>query len=137
MITMVKGVIDMNNITRFFASIALFLVLSGFSVMKSTAVLGNWVGEYTSVDRSVPFKVHFWQDQDELKGSIDLADEASKDLPLSWVMCETTSIHFELVRDSGTLVFDGELKNGKISGDLLYSNLRGKFQLTPANLVSL
>lgn len=127
----------MKNITRFFASIALFLVLSGFSAMKSTAVLGNWVGEYTSVDRSVPFKVHFWQDQDGLKGSIDLADEACKDLPLSWVMCETTSIHFELVRDSGTLVFDGELKNGKISGDLLYSNLRGKFQLTPANLVSL
>jgi hypothetical protein len=52
-------------------------------------------------------------------------------------MCESTSVHFELVRDSGTLVFDGELKDGKISGDLLYSNLRGKFQLTPENLVSL
>jgi hypothetical protein len=111
----------MKNVIRFIAPIALVLVLSGF----------------TSVDRSIPFKVHFWEDQDGLKGSIELQNEGPGNLPLSWIMCESTSVHFELVRDSGTLVFDGELKDGKISGDLLYSNLRGKFQLTPENLVSL
>ncbi len=127
----------MKNMIRFAALAAILLLLSGFNTPKTTSILGTWLGEYTSLDHSVPFKVHFWEDQDGLKGTIDFSDENSKNLPLRWVMSETTSIHFELVRESGTLVFDGELKNGKISGDLLFSNVRGKFQLTPANLVSL
>lgn len=127
----------MKNVARFIAPIALILTLSGFSSVKTTSVLGLWIGEYTSFDRSVPFKVRFWEDQDGLKGAVELQNEGSANLPLSWVMCESTSVHFELVRDSGTLVFDGELKDGRIAGDLLYSNLRGKFQLTPENLVSL
>jgi hypothetical protein len=127
----------MKNMTRIIASIALIFILSGFSSMKTSSVLGLWVGEYTSLDRSVPVKVHFWQDEDGLKGAIEVQSEGTTNHPLSWVMCESTCVHFELVRDSGTLVFDGELKDGKISGDLLYSNLRGKFQLAPENLVSL
>ena len=127
----------MKNMLRFIASIALILVLSGFNSMKTTSVLGTWIGEYTSLERSVPFKVHFWKDQDRMKGSIELQNEGTSSLPLSWVMVESTDVHFELVRETGTLVFDGKLKDGKILGDLLYSNLRGKFQLSPENLVSL
>ncbi len=127
----------MRNIARFIASAALIFAFSGFSSVKTTSLVGSWIGEYTSFDRSVPIKVHFWEDQDGLKGTIELQNEGMTNLPLSWVMHESKSVHFELVRESGTIVFDGELKDGKISGDLLYSNLRGKFQLAPENLVSL
>ncbi len=127
----------MKNLMRLIASIALIFAFSGFSPTKTSSLVGSWIGEYTSFDRSVPIKVHFWEDQDGIKGTIELQNEGMTNLPLSWVMKESTSVHFELVRDSGTLVFDGELKDGKISGDLLYSNLRGKFQLAPENLVSL
>ena len=127
----------MKNFTRFSAVIALFFVLSAFTTSTVSTVDGLWIGEFTAVDHSVPFKVHFWQDHDGLKGNIYLSDEGAKELPLSWVMVESTSVHFELVQNSGTLVFDGILKDGKISGDLLCSNLRGKFQLAPERLVSL
>ncbi len=127
----------MKTVLRFVASAALIVVLSGFGPTKTTTVLGTWIGEYTSLDRSVPIKVHFWEDQDGLKGTIELENEGTARQALSWVMTESTCVHFELVQESGTLVFDGELKDGKISGDLLYANLRGKFQLTPENIVSL
>ncbi|HEY6953430.1 MAG TPA: hypothetical protein VI758_13560 [Bacteroidota bacterium] len=127
----------MKYFTRFSAVIALFFVLSAFTPNTVSPVEGLWIGEFTSVDHSVSFKVHFWQDHDGLKGNIYLSDGGSRELPLSWVMVESTSVHFELVQNSGTLVFDGILKDGKISGDLLCSNLRGKFQLTPERLVSL
>ena len=127
----------MKYTTRLLLLVGLFLSLSAFSTIETTSVEGTWVGEFTSIDHSVPFKVRFWQKNNELKGTVNLPDENSKDFPLSWVLVESPSVHFELVRKSGTLVFDGELKNGKISGDLLFSGLRGKFQLSPDKLVSL
>ncbi len=127
----------MKNLMRCVAASALFLFLSGFQGPKASDILGTWAGEYTSLDHSVPFKVHFWENDDGLRGTMDLSDADSKNHPLQWVIVEENSIHFELVRDSGTLVFDGELKNGRISGDLLFSNVRGKFQLTPAHVATL
>jgi hypothetical protein len=127
----------MKDLVRFVTAAALLLTLSAFSGKVKSSIEGKWVGEYTSIDRSVPFTVHFWEKNNELKGSIDLLDGSSKERPLSWIIVESSSVHFEFVQNSRTLVFDGQLKNGKISGDLLYSSLRGKFQLTSQNLVSL
>jgi len=127
----------MKNITRVVGLLALSFVLSAFKAGTSAAIDGNWIGEYTSINQSVPFRVHFWQENGVQKGAITLSDKGSKDLPLSWVVVESTRVHFELVRTSGTLVFDGVLRNGVISGDLLYSNLRGSFQLAPDDLVNL
>jgi hypothetical protein len=58
-------------------------------------------------------------------------------LPLTWIISEPSSLHFELVRDAGTLVFDGKLEEGAITGDLLYSSLRGKFHLASEAIVSM
>jgi hypothetical protein len=127
----------MKNLARFLAVFSLFLTLSAFTTKGAASVEGNWIGEFTAVDHSVPFKVHLWQHDGGLKGTISLSDEGSKELPLSWVMADDSSIHFELVQSSRTLVFDGVLRNGMITGDLLYSNLRGSFQLAPNNLASL
>jgi len=127
----------MKNVTRISAAIGLFLMLSAFTTRSTTTVEGNWIGEFTAIDHSVPFRVHFWQHEGGLQGTINLADEGSKELPLSWVMAENSRIHFELVRNSGTLVFDGVLRNGLITGDLLYSNMRGSFQMAPDHLASL
>jgi len=127
----------MKNVALLLASIGLLLMLTGFSSRTATTVEGDWIGEFTEIDHSAPFKVHFWQHDGTLKGTITLTNEGSVELPLSWVMAESTSIHFELVESSRTLVFDGVLRNGMITGDLLYSNLRGTFQLAPENLGSL
>jgi hypothetical protein len=126
----------MKNLTRSFALVALFLTLSAFTT-KNTSVEGTWVGEFAAIDQSIPFRVHFWQENDALKGTINLPDNGSKELPLSWVVVEQSSVHFELVQDCGTLVFDGVLRDGKISGNLVCDNMRGQFQLAPANLVNL
>lgn len=127
----------MKYIARFFPLIVLFLICSAFTRGDTSSIEGKWFGEFTAIDHAVPFKVHFWLNNDELKGTISLSGEGSKELPLSWVMFDASTIHFELVQPSKTLVFDGVLQNGKISGDLLFSNVRGKFQLTSQKLVSL
>jgi len=127
------GVI-MKNLSRFLVLFGLILTLSAFTARSASTVEGIWIGEYTGIDHSEPFKVHFWQHDGTLRGTISLSDAGSKELPLSWVMIEASRVHFELVRSSGTLVFDGVLRDGMISGDLLYSNLRGTFQLAPDNL---
>ena len=126
----------MKNLTRFSAFVALFLTLSAFTPNKSS-VEGTWIGEFTAIDQSIPIRVHFWQENDQMKGTINLSDKGSKEFPLSWVVVDASSVHFELVQDCGTLVFDGVLKDGKISGELLCSNLRGEFQLAPSNLANL
>lgn len=117
--------------------VALALLFMGFASGTSTPIEGDWIGEFTAIDHSVPIKVHFWRHDGALKGEITLRDGNSRELPLSWVMAESTSIHFELVEPSRTLVFDGVLRNGLITGDLLYANLRGTFQLTPQKVVNL
>jgi hypothetical protein len=128
-----RGVV-MKNLSRLLVVFTIFLTLSAFRTRSASTVEGSWVGEYTGIDRSEPFKVHFWEHDGGLKGTIRLSNEGSKELPLSWVMMEASRVHFELVQTSGTLVFDGVLRDGVISGDLLYSNLRGTFQLAPDNL---
>lgn len=127
----------MNNISRFLAATVVLLGLSGFSANPRMSVEGTWIGEYTSLDHSVPIRVRFWQEDEELKGTIVLPGEGTAELPLSWIILEPSSFHFELVRDSGTLVFDGKLEEGRISGDLLYSSLRGKFYLAPEAIVNM
>ncbi len=124
----------MKNLSRFLAVFTLFLTLSAFTTRSSSTVEGTWIGEYTGIDHSVSFKVHFWQHDGGWRGTISRSNDGSKELPLSWVMLEASRIHFELVQSSGTLVFDGVLRDGMISGDLLYSSLRGTFQLAPDNL---
>jgi hypothetical protein len=127
----------MKNLTRFLGIFSFFLTLSAFTTQGVATVEGKWIGEFTAIDHSVPFKVHLWQHDGGLKGTISLMDEGFKEFPLSWVMADDSRIHFELVQSSRTLVFDGVLRNGMITGDLLYSNLRGSFQLAPNNLASL
>lgn len=126
----------MKNLTRFSALVALFVVLSAFTPNR-VSVEGSWIGEFTAIDQSIPIRVHFWHENDELKGTINLSDKGNKEFPLSWIVVEASTVHFELVQDCGTLVFDGILKDGKISGNLLCSNFRGQFQLAPANLANL
>lgn len=127
----------MKNIALFLAAAGLIVTLSGFTARSTTTVEGNWIGEFTELDHSVPFRVHIWQHDGGLKGTITLSSEGHTEMPLTWVMAESTSIHFELVESARTLVFDGVLQNGMITGDLRYSNLRGTFQLAPQNLANL
>jgi len=127
----------MKYLSRVLMLCTLVLTLSAFTTKNEASVEGNWIGEFTSINHSVSFKVHFWQRDGELNGTIDLGNKGSKELPLSWVMADSSRIHFELVQSSGTLVFDGVLQNGMIKGDLIYANLRGSFQLTPDSMASL
>ncbi len=127
----------MKNILLLLAAMGFVLVSTGFKTDAASAFEGEWVGEFTGIDHAVPFKVHFWRHDGALKGTITLSDGKRADMALSWVVVESTSVHFELVEPARTLAFDGILRNGLITGDLRYSNLRGTFQLAQRNLVNL
>ncbi len=127
----------MKNLWLLLAVVGLGLLLTGFKPNSNASIEGDWIGEFTAIDNSVPFRVHFWRHDGALKGTITLSDGKCTEAPLSWVVVESTSVHFELVEPTRTLAFDGVLRNGSIIGELRYSNMRGTFQLSPQSLVNL
>lgn len=131
------GGVTMKKLLFYLGLVIFALTMTAFTSKKAMPIEGNWIGEFTAIDQSMPVRVHFWTENDELKGTIRMSGDGAMELPLSWVVVEASNVHFELVQDCGTLVFDGTLKDGRITGKILCSNLRGQFQLAPANLASL
>lgn len=106
-----------------------------FGYQSPSPVDGAWVGEFRTENGQVAITVNFWTENDVLRGRIDIPREGVSNSPLSWIMLETNNLHFELVRDSGTLVFDGTLSRGKISGDFINPKTPGSFELVRQSIV--
>jgi hypothetical protein len=121
----------MKKFTSFATLLAiLFLLSKTFAANPASPLEGKWLGDFKVNAKDVSFRSTFWVENDEIRGTIDLPEEGFFGLPLSWIIVDSSSIHFELVRDSGTLVFDGHLKNNIVAGDFLTKANRGTFNLT-------
>jgi hypothetical protein len=105
---------------------------AGFS--PKSPMEGNWIGEFKDGATTLSFQVHFWTENGVLKGRIDIPKENIYAMPLDWIIVDASSVHFELVRECGTCVFDGELKNGRIVGDYLAGASKGAFYLISASV---
>ena len=110
----------------------LFISTTAFLPSPRSPIEGTWMGEFKNGATILTIQVHFWTEDGETKGTIDIPQESVVRVPLEWIIVDSTSVHFELVRDNGTRVFEGELKNGRIVGDYLTSGNRGSFYLISA-----
>ena len=106
----------------------LVLPLSGFSVSPKSPVEGSWTGEFKSGSATLAFQVHFRTEEGVLVGTVAIPKEHIYGAPLDWIMIDSSSVHFELVRNGKSCVFDGELKNGRIVGECLTAG-KGSFYL--------
>ena len=115
-------------------ALALGVFATARSLQIDPPVQGAWIGQYMTESGWTAVSVRLWKDGDELKGTINIPSEGVIEAPLSWVMLESNDLHFELVRDSGTLVFDGRLEadRGSVSGTFSLPMYEGRFLLTRA-----
>ncbi|MBI4429810.1 MAG: hypothetical protein HY562_11910 [Ignavibacteriales bacterium] len=116
-----------------FAGMGMVLLMSttAFSSPRSP-VEGSWTGEFKNGAVTLTIQVRFWTEDGQLKGAIDIPEQGISQAPLDWIILDSTYVHFELVKDNGTSVFEGELRNGRIVGDCLTSANRGSFYLIAA-----
>lgn len=112
--------------------IFLLLTTTAFSIPPASPLNGSWTGEFKNGSAILTIQVHFWVEDGQIRGTIDIPRQGVSQAPLDWIIVDSTSIHFELVKENGTCVFDGELKNGRIVGDCLTPANRGSFYLISA-----
>lgn len=95
--------------------------------MTLTAIVGAWVGEYHIKDKQVFMRIHFRGKK--IGGTIDILEEGLFDTDLTHTKIEDSHIHFELPKNAETLIFDGQIENGTISGICTQAEEKGTFSL--------
>jgi hypothetical protein len=120
----------MQKVLSLVIPVLLFLFTTAFAPSKLSPLDGTWSGEFTGNAGVVPFETHFWSENDEIKGLIDFPDENVYGLELSWIIVESPSIHFEVTKKSGTLVFEGKLIKNRLIGEFKTKAERGTFDLS-------
>ncbi len=110
--------------------IAIFAATTGLKPSGASQLNGNWGGEFLGTTNTVPFQIHFWTENGEIKGTIDFPQENLYGLELSWIILESQSVHFEVVKNSETLAFQGKLIENKLIGEFSTKTGRGLFDLS-------
>ena len=88
----------------------------------------EWVGIRTSGGRSQKIVLHLGQPGGE-RGTVDLPDFGALGIPAAKFELTKNHIHFELVGDSSTAVFDGSVSRGEIDGHWTEGDRFGDFTL--------
>ena len=91
------------------------------------AIVGYWEGAYSWAGARVKIWVHFETDEEGLKATIDIPEQNIMGLALFNVSYDPPRVHFKIQEFSG--IFDGELKDDTIDGELVQSGVLGRFTL--------
>ncbi|MFQ5794410.1 MAG: alpha/beta hydrolase family protein [Candidatus Bipolaricaulia bacterium] len=105
-----------------------FWVSSWVAVAEET-LDGHWEGAIQIAGTELIIMVNFETNEEGLKATIDIPQQGATGLALTNVRYEPSKVHFELQAGPGLAIFDGELKDGTISGDFEQSGISGTFQL--------
>ena len=114
-------------------SVAAFVALA-FALVSSRALAqqpldGHWEGAISIMGTDLGFGVDFATSKEGLAATIDIPQQGAAGLKLTGVRHEAPKVHFELPAGPGLAVFDGELKDGEISGSFLQAGIAGTFHL--------
>lgn len=120
----------MKNLLSVFMLAVLFVFTTAFALSKRSQLEGNWSGEFMGTAKAAQFQTHFWTENGEVKGTIDFPQENIFGLELSWIIVESPTVHFEVVKNSETLAFDGRLIENKLFGEFSTKTGRGIFDLS-------
>ena len=120
----------MKNV-RILIGMAIFFIAATIGLKGAVQPLeGKWTGEFKGTAGTVPFCVHFWMENDEMMGTIDFPAENLIGLKLSWIMIDSTAVHFEVVKGAQTLAFNGTLISNQLAGEFTTKSARGVFGLS-------
>jgi pimeloyl-ACP methyl ester carboxylesterase len=91
--------------------------------------VGDWVGDYEIKQNAQLVQTHFKWENGAYKGTIDIRFAGIESSNLSRIDLKADRFHFEWAAPSGTINFDGELKEGIVAGSVQRGGDRGSFRL--------
>lgn len=106
-------------------------VASSAGARAKAAKVEDWVGARSTGGRSQGMVLHIIPAEGGV-ASVDLPDFGATGIPGKNFSFRNGTIHFELVSDSSTAVFDGSLVPGAIQGHWKEGEHAGEFTLRPA-----
>lgn len=108
-------------------ALLLGLVISASAAQKS--IEGHWEGVMVREGAELPVSFDFTNEAAGLTASFNSPTQRAMGIPLRNVSYTVPKVHFELVGDSTTFIFDGELTANTISGQFREGEARGTFSM--------
>lgn len=90
---------------------------------------GDWIGGLDSGKDWLPITVHFKNEPQGITATLDVPRFGLTNQTLKQVKAESSRVHFEWQRQVGVGVFDGEFKDGGITGSYQRGDVRSRFVL--------
>jgi pimeloyl-ACP methyl ester carboxylesterase len=101
---------------------------------------GDWVGGFMFDGTWAAVNVRFRTEQNGINGAADIAipsRENAAGAALTAISIKSSRLYFEIPRDSGKIVFDGQLKEHTIVGTYQYAGSSGVLGLTRSVTITL
>jgi uncharacterized protein len=125
---MINGINTMRKANFIWAlALLLCLVVSSFGAQK--LMEGHWEGVMVREGAELPVSFDFTHEAAGLKASFNSPTQRALGIPLRNVSYAAPKVHFELVGDTTTTIFDGELTADTITGQFQESAAKGTFSL--------
>src|SRR5258708_24595284 len=110
-------------------ALAFLLGLVGSSAAAQRSMEGTWEGVMIGEGAELPVRFDFTNGAIGLTASFNSPTQKAMGIPLRNVSFTTPKVHFELVGDATTNVFDGELTVDTIAGQFREGDARGTFSI--------
>lgn len=110
-------------------ALALLLGLVSHSFAAQNPVEGHWEGTMIREGAALAVRFDFRTEAGGLKASFDSLTQRAIGIPLRNVSFIAPKVHFELVGDATTIVFDGEVNADTITGQFREGDGKGTFSL--------
>jgi pimeloyl-ACP methyl ester carboxylesterase len=113
-------------------ALLLGLSISGSATQKSIA--GHWEGIMVREGAELPVSFDFTNEAAGLTASFNSPTQRALGIPLRKVSYTAAKVHFELVGDTTTFVFDGQLSGDTITGQFQEGDAKGTFSIRRADV---
>src|SRR5436853_534434 len=117
---------------NFVRAIAVLFYLCTLCSAAQKSIEGHWEGVMIREGAELKISFDFASYATGLKGSFNSPSQRAIGIPLQKIMYTAPKVHFELVGDETTIVFDGELTTNAITGQFREGVASGTFSLMRA-----
>ena len=114
-------------------ALALLLNLVGSSPAAQNSIEGHWEGVMVREGAELPVSFDFMSEGVEFTASFNSPTQRATGIPLRKVSYSAPRLHFELVGDATTIIFDGELTVDTTAGQFREGDARGTFSIRRVN----
>ena len=115
-----------QHASRIILGVGLFAALPA---LAQPGLRGNWQGGWTRDGATLPVTFVFQHADSAMTGSFGSDQLRVVGIPVSKISYRPPAVHFEIVGDATTMVFDGEMKGDSITGRFKDGNANGEFVL--------